>query len=61
MLDEGGRHASATPLRARAYRRGGMARPVTRRLLPELAYDVRLDNGQRGILPSRMLRKAPRQ
>jgi hypothetical protein len=31
------------------------------RLLPELAYDVRLDNGQRGILPSRMLRKAPRR
>jgi hypothetical protein len=28
---------------------------------PELAYDVRLDNGQRGILPSRMLRKAPVQ
>ena len=26
---------------------------------PELAYDVRLDNGQRGMLPSRMLRKAP--
>ena len=26
---------------------------------PELAYDVRLDNGQRGILPARMLRKTP--
>jgi hypothetical protein len=25
----------------------------------ELAYDVRLDNGQRGILPARMLRKVP--
>jgi hypothetical protein len=26
---------------------------------PELAYDVRLDNGQRGLLPEHMLRRAP--
>lgn len=26
---------------------------------PELEYDVRLDNGKRGILPARMLRKVP--
>ena len=36
-------------------------RQVTGAKGPELAYDVRLDNGQRGILPSRMLRKAPGQ
>jgi hypothetical protein len=26
---------------------------------PELAYDVLLDNGKRGIVPARMLRKVP--
>ena len=26
---------------------------------PEIAYDVRLENGKRGVLPARMLRKAP--
>lgn len=36
-------------------------RQVTGAKGPELGYDVRLDNGQRGILPSRMLRKAPGQ
>jgi hypothetical protein len=34
-------------------------RQVTGRSGPELAYDVRLENGQRGILPAGMLRKLP--
>lgn len=26
---------------------------------PELAYDVRLDNGKRGVLPAHLLRRVP--
>jgi len=26
---------------------------------PEIAYDVNLDNGKRGVLPARMLRNVP--
>lgn len=44
-----------------AWMRGRITkiRQVTGARGPELAYEVRLDNGERGVLPTHMMRKAP--
>lgn len=57
MLDEGEDKYGREWVRGRIEK----IRQVTGAKGPERAYDVRLDNGQRGIPPSGMLRKASGQ